>query len=475
MSLNPIERRIYVRGRLHLDSPLVIGSGEDENTNIDLIRDGDGEPFIPGTSLAGCLRHHLEEILPGEVLPGGKERANPIVYAVFGEKEKESKLSLLTVFDAIPLPLSLSADGSAYTVSTRDGLELDYITKTVTEHTASDEDRDARGGAKYDYEIIEPGAAFDLKLELVTRKMNHDQLDGIYDALALLLTALENGNIRLGAKSRRGFGKLRLTDTKILELDMEQKKDVGKWINFDWDFLSHTTLAELGKNVLSLKAPSHTTISVDFSIPYSLLIRHYNDDPSDDDAAQLMSRGKPVIPGTSWNGALLHAVHDILGQLVEDEEIFEKTFTKIKHDLFGFVAPGKEDSKSQASRIIIDESIIRDGTPISYTRNKVDRFTGGVVDSALFSEKAIYGGSVGLIVTVKESKGWDIGLLLLALKDMANGIQPVGGDSNIGRGVLKAENKNISVNGQPLPKEDDNPYFKEFYVYINSITGGTNG
>lgn len=473
MSLNPIERRIYIRGRLHMDSPLVIGSGEDENTNIDLIRDGDGEPFIPGTSLAGCLRHHLEESLPEEVLPGGKKRANPIVYAVFGEKDKESKLSLLTVFDA--LPLSLSADGSALIVSTRDGLELDYITKTVTEHTASDEDRGGRGGAKYDYEIIEPGATFDLKLELVTRKKNHDRLDRVYDALALLLTALENGNIRLGAKSRRGFGKLRLTDTKILELDMEQKKDVEKWMNFEWDFQPNTTLAELGKNVLSLKDPSHTTISVDFSIPYSLLIRHYNDDPSDNDAAQLMSRGKPVIPGTSWNGALLHAVHDILDQLVEDEETFERTFKQIKHDLFGFVAPGKEDTNARASRVILDESIIRDGTPISYTRNKVDRFTGGVVDSALFSEKAIYGGSVGLTLTVKESNGWDIGLLLLALKDMANGIQPVGGDANIGRGVLKAENKNISVNNQPLTAEIENPYLEKLYVHLNSITGGTNG
>ena len=459
MSLNPVDRRIYMKGRLQLESPVIIGSGEDEHTNIDLIRDGNGNPFIPGTSLAGALRHHMEDIL--ETV---KNKSNPIVSTVFGKKEEESTQSLLTVFDAFPI------DNSGYNVSARDGLELDYTTKTVTEHTTSDE---TRGGAKYDYEVIEPGAVFDLKLELITREKNQPVIDKIYDVIASILKALENGDIRLGAKTRRGFGKLRLEDIKVLELDMKNKKHVDKWINFNWEFEANTSQNELGKNVLQYKDQSSTNISAGFSIPYSMLIRHYNDDPSDEDTTQLMCDGKYIIPGTSWNGAVLHAIYHILNELVEDEEKFENTFKEIKHDLFGYVSSDTKEAK--ASRIFIEESIMKDSAPISYTRNKVDRFTGGVVDSALFSEKPVYGGSVVLNITVKDSNEWDTGLILLALKDMGNGIQSVGGDASIGRGVLEAESKDISINNEPLTLEKEKFYFKKLYDRLYSMKGETNG
>jgi hypothetical protein len=186
-----------------------------------------------------------------------------------------------------------------------------------------------------------------------------------------------------------------------------------------------------------------------------------------------MSNGKYIIPGTSWNGAVLHAVYHLLNRLIEDEEKFERIFKEIKNDLFGFVTA--ETKEAQASRIFIDESIIENGEAISYTRTKVDRFTGGVVDSALFSEKPVYRGSVALNMTVRDAEEWDTGLILLALKDMASGIQPVGGDAAIGRGILEADLQNISVNNQPLNSDQQAFYFKELYTKLNKMMGGTNG
>jgi len=123
----------------------------------------------------------------------------------------------------------------------------------------------------------------------------------------------------------------------------------------------------------------------------------------------------------------------------------------LTNDLFGYVKEDKKDAK--ASRIIIRESLIDGGELLTYTRNKVDRFTGGVVDSALFDEMPHYHGKVKLNIAIKKPEKWEIGLILLALKDMGNGIQPVGGGANIGRGILKAQK--ISIQSDTIESEGE--------------------
>jgi len=73
---------IYAKGTLRLLSPLLLGSGEDENSDIDLLRDWEGKPFIPGTSLAGAARDYLEKNLTDQEL----------VETIFGRKPKKEIL-----------------------------------------------------------------------------------------------------------------------------------------------------------------------------------------------------------------------------------------------------------------------------------------------------------------------------------------------------------------------------------------------
>ena len=85
------------------------------------------------------------------------------------------------------------------------------------------------------------------------------------------------------------------------------------------------------------------------------------------------------------------------------------------------------------------------GQSLTYTRNKIDRFTGGVVNSALFDEQPHYGGKVTLYIAIKDAQDWQKGLLLLALKDLGNGIQPIGGEANVGRGILANPNIQTTI------------------------------
>jgi len=136
------------------------------------------------------------------------------------------------------------------------------------------------------------------------------------------------------------------------------------------------------------------------------------------------------------------------------------TLTK---SLFGEVREEKDGAF--ASNIIVDESVIKDARSLEYTRNKIDRFTGGVTPSALFTEKPSFGGYVELSLLVRKeffkkspvssgdvpSPEACVGALLLALLDIGNGIQPVGGAGSVGRGLLSL--RSLLLDGKNMREE----------------------
>ncbi len=399
-----IMERIYIKGELELVSPLILGGGEDEYTDIDLLKDRDGKPFIPGTSIAGVIRHYLDERLRGDY--------KNLVPILFGKKEKESTQSLISFYDALP--------AKEPDIQIRDGVELVHETKT------------AKDNAKYDYEVLEPRQSFQFRCEIVIREKYASEKDGIKTLVYLIIDAMKKEKIALGAKTARGFGLICLHDEKILCLNMTKKEHIRRWIDFSWqDFNGNNGLSDFSKNIPEIPETEFAEITADFEIQYSILIRTYSSSPDNPDATHLTSNGKSVVPGTSWNGAIRHAVYHILKQLNKPDKYKELT-----DKLFGYV--DKEKNKARASKILIRESVIEGGRPFPYSRNKIDRFTGGVVDSALFDEMPHYGGKVRLYIVIKQPEMWEIGLVLLALKDIGNGIQPIGGDANIGRGMLRS-------------------------------------
>ena len=65
---------LYVQVRFL--SPLNVSSGEDEWTDADLLRDGNGNVFVPGSSLAGAMRAYIR-----------KEKMNPVCSGIQKRKK----------------------------------------------------------------------------------------------------------------------------------------------------------------------------------------------------------------------------------------------------------------------------------------------------------------------------------------------------------------------------------------------------
>ena len=410
--------RYFVKGKLTLKSPLVLGCGENSNSDKDISRNWQGEVFIPSTSIAGAVRHYLDSILEKD---SGEE--NKLIRQILGETEEDSKQSIITFYDGEGMENAV--------INIRDGVLIKPIYRVAEKH------------AKFNYEILEPGASCRFRIELIYRANpeNSNNILEIENLLYLILMGFSTGDIRLGAKNARGFGEVKLSDLIILKLDMKEKEERLQWLEFTWDgFTSgNIQLNELRNNLLNI-VQNKTNIKVEFIIPYSILIRSPNPNPNEEDVTHLSSMGKSVISGTSWTGALRNAIFEAarcLDKVDQANLIVEK--------LFGFAKTKKQEpnyeERAQKSRIFIKESIIQSNeshrqTMASYTHNKIDRFTGGTVDSALFTVKPSFGGVVILDITIFDAMKYEIGLVLLGIKELWHGLQPIGGTTNVGRGIL---------------------------------------
>jgi len=439
--------KYYVKGKIVFNSPLVLGCGEESNSDNDLIRNWDQKVFIPASGIAGPTRHYLDSILETD-----KDQENKLICLMFGEREKDSRQSLITFYDGDNIEDCV--------ITIRDGVAIDEFTKT------------AKDKAKYNYEIMEPGAYCRFRIELTIRgnkdKNNGDMVSKCENILFLVLEGFKNGNIRIGAKNARGFGEVRLTDSIILKLNLSTK-DREKWIDFNWsDFREGNIQHEELTHTLNT-IQNETKLKVNFIVPYSMLIRAPNPDPAEEDVAHLSSKGKSIVPGTSWVGALRNAINQVARDIDKVEEV-----KKLMEPLFGYAKKSTEEpiyeARAQKSRIYISESVIENSSPLNYTRNKIDRFTGGALDTALFSEKATYGGNIQLNIRLIDAKDYEKGLVLLGIKELWHGFQPVGGGANIGRGILNGIK--IKLDAEEYDANDFNVNFNSiFKKYITTLVG----
>jgi len=144
-----------------------------------------------------------------------------------------------------------------------------------------------------------------------------------------------------------------------------------------------------------------------------------------------------MIPATSFTGCLRKACFDIVyyDLKLQDPEL-------VLNHIFGYV--NETEKTSQASKLFVEDIILCSKKEASYTRNKINRFTGGTEDSALFTNKPIYNSNGKIEIEFSaELEPWIQQLLCYALLDIGQGIVPLGGETSIGRGILSIDPKDI--------------------------------
>jgi CRISPR/Cas system CSM-associated protein Csm3 (group 7 of RAMP superfamily) len=295
-------------------------------------------------------------------------------------------------------------------------------------------------------EAIDSGADGYFTMELVVREQ--DKEEAMCNQVNLILHGIENGEIRLGCKKTRGYGEMILKSVGIKEFtakNMKEYADAYICDVCDWDKMPDRK-KECLKNVASRKHSVH--IEVPLRIQGGISIRKYAVKKGEPDFIHITANEKPVIPGTSFTGALRSRMKEILRLTRPELDIREAE--KVLEQLFGYV----NGNKAHRSNIVVSESVIEGARKLTVARTAISRFENSAKNGSLYKEQTYVDGKLILRIELFETatEKWAIGLLLIALKDLQRGYLPVGGETSIGRGIFEADGP-ILIDGETVAED----------------------
>lgn len=457
MSETIYNNRFLARIILEAKTPLAVGSGEKSlTTDAEIARDVNGMPYIPGTAIAGVIRHALGENEAKEFF--GYQQSN----------KNDGRGSEIIFSDAVMIGKEGKVLDGLLDIDPDDTFYHKFFDLPIRQHVRINHFGTAENNGKFDERILFKGVRFCFEVEQLAK--NEDDYEAKFKKA---LSKLFCKDFRLGGGTRNGFGEMKIISCKTAKLDLSNAEDLRAYLSKDsslaseWPgFKDEFSKKDEDKDVTVYKL----TLRPD---DFFLFGSGFGDDDADmipvkEDVVTWNAEGKPsfkknciLIPATSVKGALSHRVayyynkaKEVFADDLSEEEMKGKTG---KHNfavksLFG---SEKDKDSSQTRGNVIFSDIIEDSANFEdkiLNHVSIDRFTGGAIDGALFSEKATYGKgksfATSIIVENKALKDEDVkNALENALKDIVSGMLPLGGGVNRGNGCFTGE---ITKNDKPF-------------------------
>ena len=394
--MGKIIKKHYLKITFQLDSPLCIGSGRNDITDQDILRDARGIPYIPGSAVAGVLREACQEIMDKKAWKYyfGYSSTNT------GNKIKSDDdiiESQIVFYDATLVGDNKNKDGNPkYRISQRDGVALN-------------EYKSAKKQAKFDWEILEGDCKFQTFIEISeeesTSKISAEEM------LINIAKVWKEADIRFGAKTTRGFGKICNIDIigRSFELVKNPDNGIEDWLEFNlfddesWEVgYSYEDMLKTLNEDKKWTLKDSKKLSLKLRLEGGLSIRRYSTQCSegesspDQEQMTTLSSGDEVavIPGTTWAGAIGHRMEE----LIEGSKVTK--FKRSEKDIQSYHYFGAaNDNDKEKSLIYFGESRLTGGEFKIMSRNAIDRFLGSTAEGALFTEKIYIGGETTLDIS----------------------------------------------------------------------------
>lgn len=478
--MGKIIKKHYLKITFQLDSPLCIGSGRNDITDQDILRDARGIPYIPGSAVAGVLREACQGIMDDKAWKYyfGYSSTNT------GNKVKSDDdiiESQIIFYDATLVGDNKDKEGNPkYRISQRDGVALN-------------EYKSAKKQAKFDREILEGDCKFQTFIEISEEQSDVNEKVKADEVLTNIAKIWKETDIRFGAKITRGYGKICNVEIIGKNFDFTLKDEISSWLDFDifeensWEnaILYKDMLNTLMKdNIWTLK--DNNRLSLKLRLEGGLSIRRYSTECSDEESSpdqeQLTtlkfdkngSEEVAVIPGTTWAGAIGHRMEELIKRSKVQE------VERSKDDIQKYYYFGTVNSKvKEKSLIYFSESKLTGGQFKKMSRNAIDRFLGSTAEGALFTEKIYIGGETTLDISfgdpyntaVSYSDDF-INALAATLTDLHEGYLAVGGATSVGRGIFSIlEINGVKLNECKLEGETNSVVFDKLYETLKALIG----
>lgn len=511
--MRPIEELLVVEGWLVALSELHIGGLEaSPGADLTLAVDGMGRHYLPGTGLAGALRAWTEAAL---------DDGNAYL-ELWGSAEGAS---VLTIGDGLVFPsladgltavkdgatkLFAMAPSTASCVEVRTGVGLDRATGTAAPEQL------------YMRQLLRRGVAIHLRIE--ARARDRDEASAVRAVIRTMLAGLVNGQVRLGAGRSRGLGRVHLdaSSTSVSATAMGTPRGVLSRMGSP----SATALVSFEWGVEPLAWTRPVTVTVPWEALSPLMVKDAVEGLTIDSlpltvyaepAAEPLAQRRPVLPGSSFKGALRqHAeriVRTMLGRDVpvppedgKDLDRFLHTLDELPlvtalfgrggtpadkgdprshhglgalrvDDVTGNAPLSSEDweelvfgnmtGETDTVRTLSPELRHRLGPLRLRTHVAIDRWTGGAAEGALFTILEPWDVSwepLTLELFLPQARFSEperiamLTLVLFLLRDLCAGMIPVGFGVNRGMGSVEADPARVELSSLPVVRSDGVDY-----------------
>jgi CRISPR/Cas system CSM-associated protein Csm3 (group 7 of RAMP superfamily) len=461
-----------LRITLELQSPLALGSGDSGGLfDSPCALDANGLPCLPGTSLAGALRawwaQHLHTSHHADTWFGFVPLTNETQAAA---RRSRLVVSMGHIHDASNKPVDAPTPRSTLQADPILGPLLG-TQLPVREHVRLNARGAAADTAKFDRSHVPTGHRFTFQLQLRLRPDLAAEWEAARNAL---LQALQQGHIMLGGATRTGLGRVKAVSAQevllVLPRDLAQ---VPKLQNLA------SRLPGSAANLLErLPPPARSTGATNAQAPLHIGLnllaldlwrvgssgvevittpdgRQPDSQPLSEHCITWNNQQgtlghRTVVPGSAIKGALAHRTtfHANRRSGRWAGQTGEQTPLETVTALFG---QALDDDSGHAGCVHVADSVLLPTQPHraqTQPHVRLDRFTGGAWNGALFSESLVHQGSVRLdlrldtarLHAMGQAQAHELRALADAMLDLGEGRLSLGAGTARGLGRFRFDN-----------------------------------
>lgn len=449
---------------LEAATPILVGTGSgDLITDALAVKDINGLPYLPATSIAGVLRHALQ-------LNEEDDRK------FFGFQDKMGGQGSQIIFtDGVMVGKEGKAmDGLMDSNDWKDPFYEAFRNLPVRQHVRISDKGTAENNGKFDNEVVYQGTRFVFEIEMVTTCPCQEMFERV-------LAQLYDKTLRLGSNTRSGYGKVRVVKCLSACLDLTKPEDLDAYLTKPTSLAKEwTRWKPFGKNDPYFDKEQWIQYQLKLKpVDFFMIGSGLGDDEADntpmaehiitwneEGKPQLSKKPQVLIPGSSIKGALAHRTayryNKLLKRYIGNPDAKTGTENEAVARIFGKKTDG---NKFTRGCILIDDIIKGEMKSKLFYHNKIDAFTGGTIDGALFQEKAVQGRDRGddcqytlkLYVNTAAFKDDTDGKVREAfeqsLQDLCCGMLPLGGATARGYGMFEGSYSLMEKNNHERDRE----------------------
>lgn len=433
---------------LEAETPLAVGMGEKSLlTDALVVTDINGLPFIPGTSLAGVIRSACG-IKQDDHTPFGYQDGT------------EAEGSKVIFSDGVMIGSDGNPVDGLRVIGSNDPFYSHFKTLPVRQHVCINSKGSTDKGGLFNEQVAYKGMRFCFEMELLSTGSDEER-----DFYQKMLDTLCSSTFRIGSGTRNGFGSMKIVSLYRRDYDLTNASDLESYISRSASLDRPLELKGAIKTNTKQNIDSkwHRYVLQLQPVDFFLFSSGLSDDEADftpvkepfiewENGMPQFSEHGILIPASSIKGAIAHrtAYHwnKLEGRFADQDGTNPLTGddNPAVVAIFGRSGQGK-DEEIQRGNIMLSDVFI----PAASNRRTdekilnhvaIDRFTGGAIDGALFTEKVINGRGRVIelnidVLSESISNAHVRKAFEASLQDIADGLLPLGGGVNRGNGMFK--------------------------------------